>query len=84
MSPEANFHGDQPTAWMEAAKCRDLSLAIFFPPDGVGVEIAKRICAECPVIESCLEYALTERTDHGIWGGRSEPERLRMLRRRRA
>jgi WhiB family redox-sensing transcriptional regulator len=35
------------------------------------------------VKEPCLEYALTYRIDHGVWGGASERERRRILRRRR-
>ena len=58
--------------WMEVGKCKDLSPSIFFPSDGVGVQEAQRICAECPVADQCLEYALTERVDHGVWGGKSE------------
>jgi WhiB family redox-sensing transcriptional regulator len=71
------------TDWMEVGKCKDLSPSIFFPSDGVGVQEAQRICAECPVAEACLEYALVERVDHGVWGGKSERERRRILRRRR-
>ena len=29
--------------------CRDEHPSVFFPSDGVGVEIARRICADCPV-----------------------------------
>jgi WhiB family redox-sensing transcriptional regulator len=68
---------------MLQARCRDDSAGEFFPSDGVGVERARRICAECPVKAECLEYALTYRIDHGVWGGCSERERRRMLRRRR-
>ena len=32
----------------------------------------------------CLEYALANRIDHGVWGGTSERERRRILRRRRS
>lgn len=71
------------TEWMQRGKCRDLSPSIFFPSDGLGVQAAQRICAECPVASECLEYALTERVDHGVWGGKSERERRRILRRRR-
>ena len=46
------------TDWMEVGKCKDLSPSIFFPSDGVGVQEAQRICAECPVADACLEYAL--------------------------
>lgn len=71
------------TDWMAQGKCRDLPPAVFFPNDGLGVQAAQRICAECPVAETCLEYALANRIDHGVWGGRSERERRRILRRRR-
>ena len=33
--------------------------------------------------DQCLEYALRNRIDHGVWGGTSERERRRILRRRR-
>ena len=46
--------------------------AMFFPSDGVGVEIARKLCESCPVKQPCLEYALAERVDHGVWGGCSE------------
>jgi WhiB family redox-sensing transcriptional regulator len=55
----------------------------FFPSDGLGVEAAQRICAACPAKAPCLEYALTNRIEHGVWGGASERERRRILRRRR-
>jgi WhiB family redox-sensing transcriptional regulator len=71
------------TDWMRDGKCRDLPPEVFFPSDGVGVEVARRICADCPVREPCLEYALHYRIDHGVWGGASERERGRIARRRR-
>jgi WhiB family redox-sensing transcriptional regulator len=71
------------TEWMRLGLCRDQSPSKFFPSDGVGVEIARRICADCPVKEPCLEYALEYRVDHGVWGGCSERERRRILKRRR-
>ena len=77
-------HPDHRTpSWMLKAKCREAASSEFFPSDGVGVERARRMCAECPVKAECLEYALTYRIDHGVWGGCSERERRRLLRRRR-
>jgi WhiB family redox-sensing transcriptional regulator len=70
-------------AWMFHARCRGVSPAEFFPSDGTGVETAQRVCAECPVRAECLEYALLNRIEHGVWGGASERERRRILRRRR-
>ena len=68
---------------MDLARCRSLTPSEFFPSDGVGVEVAKRVCAECAVKSECLDYALTHRIDHGVWGGCSERERRRILRSRR-
>ncbi|MFN8035152.1 MAG: WhiB family transcriptional regulator [Acidimicrobiia bacterium] len=69
---------------MKESRCRSYEPSFFFPSDGVGVEAAQRICRECPVKADCLEYALTYRIDHGVWGGASERERRRILRARRA
>ncbi len=78
-----NIDDDTATAWMQDGNCRLYPPATFFPSDGVGVEVARRICAECPVQAPCLEYALLHRIDHGVWGGASERERRRILRSRR-
>lgn len=69
--------------WMAEGSCREQAPSLFFPSDGVGVEVARRICATCPVKEPCLEYALRNGIDHGVWGGASERERRRIARRRR-
>lgn len=71
------------TSWMSHGNCRTVPPSKFFPSDGVGVEIARKVCAGCPVTEPCLEYALANRIDHGVWGGCSERERRRILKRRR-
>jgi WhiB family redox-sensing transcriptional regulator len=72
------------TTFMLHAKCRGMNPSVFFPTDGAGFETARRICLECPVRVECLEYALEHRIDQGAWGGTSERERRRILRRRRA
>ena len=63
--------------------CRDIHPSVFFPSDGVGVDVARQICLDCPAKAPCLEYALRNRIDHGVWGGASERERRRILRQRR-
>lgn len=45
-------------------------------------QAAKQICTVCPLKEQCLEYALENDEDYGVWGGKTEKER-RMLKRRR-
>jgi WhiB family redox-sensing transcriptional regulator len=70
--------------WMLEAKCRGAAPGEFFPSDGSGVERAMRVCQGCPVRDECLEYALEHRIEHGVWGGASERERRRILKRRAA
>ena len=79
------MHDDDPestTAWMASGNCRNYPPAAFFPSDGVGVDRARKICA-VPGQHDCLEYALENRIEHGVWGGCSERERRRILKRRR-
>ena len=70
-------------SWMLRGSCRGAQTRAFFPSDGSGVEAAQRICRACPVQAECLEYALRHRIEQGVWGGASERERRRILRRRR-
>ena len=74
---------DSETAWMADGNCRLHPPATFFPSDGAGVERARKICRNCPVGIQCLEYALEQRIEHGVWGGCSERERRRILKQRR-
>ena len=83
MSDEPQFEYDADYAWMLSGLCREMDPTAFFPSDGVGVDKARKICATCPVQMDCLEYALRNRVDHGVWGGASERERRRILKRRR-
>lgn len=70
--------------WMARGLCTNVPPSTFFPSDGAGVDAARKICATCPVKQLCLEHALVHRIDHGVWGGCSERERRRILKRRRA
>ncbi len=72
---------DEPV-WRMLAECNNYDTRVFFPTDGVGVEVAKKICAECVVRQDCLEEALSRREDHGVWGGTSERERRKILKKR--
>ena len=54
-----------------------------FRPTVSGSTRRARSVTSAPVKPECLEYALTYRIDHGVWGGASERERRRILRRRR-
>jgi WhiB family transcriptional regulator, redox-sensing transcriptional regulator len=70
-------------SWSSRAACRGLDPRLFFPADDEDAGPATAICAECPVREPCLEFALGSREREGVWGGTTERERRRILRRRR-
>lgn len=70
-------------SWSARAACHGLDPTIFFPADEDDAGPAKAICATCAVREPCLENALGEREREGIWGGCTERDRRRILRRRR-
>jgi len=43
---------------------------------------ARAVCAGCPVRLECLNEALSQRIEWGVWGGMTERERRRLLRQR--
>jgi len=73
--------------WQVKAACRGPQAAVFFPPphferkdDKLEREgRAKAICSACSVREPCLDYAVTIREPHGIWGGLNENERRALI-----
>jgi hypothetical protein len=86
-------------AWLEFAICRGMDPTIFHPDpigsrrmtpeerqqvDQAQEDRAKRICAQCPVIEPCLEDALLDspQQDQG-YRGMTTPEERREIRRQR-
>jgi len=73
------------STWRDQARCRGIDPQVFHPADEdeLGAERAKAICATCPVLEPCLELAITSKEQDGIWGGRTALERRRLVRARR-
>jgi len=74
-------------SWRHRAACRFEEPELFFPV-GTGEPAlrqfaeAKSVCRRCPVVSSCLTWALETRQHSGVWGGMSEDERrgLRQVR----
>lgn len=57
--------------WAGAA-CRDgsaVATRLFFSDQLPDIARAKAICAECALIEPCLEGAIERREPWGVWGG---------------
>ena len=74
-------------AWQVKAACRGPQAAVFFPPSHFERKDeklerearAKDICASCAVKADCLDYAISIREPHGIWGGLNEAERKLLM-----
>lgn len=75
--------------WQIRAACRGPQSVVFFPPPQferkdekkAREEQAKDICRSCSVQRPCLDYALSIREPHGIWGGLNESERKDIIKR---
>lgn len=67
--------------WRERSLCPQTDPEIFFPDVGHTANAAKKICNQCEVRAACLEWALASGETSGVWGGLSEAERRRLLRR---
>lgn len=68
--------------WSEDAACVGIHDA-FFPEQGHPATPALRVCRRCPVRAECLEVALANKEDDGIWGG-TTPRQRRAIRKGRA
>ena len=73
---------EEDQAWRIDAACADRSSEEFFlaGDDLEGMRRAQAICAECPVQDECLEFALATNQSLGIWGGTTPNERRRLRR----
>jgi WhiB family redox-sensing transcriptional regulator len=67
--------------WASYAACRDADPDLFFGGEDAQTREAVKICRGCAVRDACLEWALEMRITYGIWGGLTERERRRALRR---
>ena len=69
--------------WVTESACKGLDPMIFYPATDEEATAAKAVCAVCPVQSECLEHAIGQREHNGVWGGATERERQRIIRRRR-
>ena len=79
----SNSKDNKVPVWRQRAACRGVEPDIFYPVSDEEAEDAKAICGQCPVRHLCREWALTTREKEGVWGGATERERRRIIRRRR-
>lgn len=74
-APTPSF-GAEPPEWMASALCAQIDPDLWFPEKGHPSNAAKALCEGCPVKLECLEYGMNDQ--HGIYGGLSARERLRL------
>jgi WhiB family redox-sensing transcriptional regulator len=77
--------------WQMQGTCRTADPEAFFPAEATrgrnraSIEArAKAMCAQCPVIELCLQHAMRVREPYGVWGGLTAEERNQLQRQRAA
>jgi WhiB family redox-sensing transcriptional regulator len=75
-------HARAGLAWQDEALCAEVDPELWFPEKGASTREAKRTCMACEVRSECLEYALDNKINHGVWGGKSDRERNAILRKR--
>lgn len=72
-----NQSANQP--WRAQAECRGTDPNAFIPEGRGSGELlyieSRQICARCPVKTECLQYALDNGEDYGMWGGTTPQER---------
>ena len=77
----------EPETWVEFAACRGIAVREetsdhFFPTsESQMTDLAKEKCPTCPVRAQCLDFALRNHIENGIWGGLTEKERRKLVRR---
>lgn len=70
----------------EPPPCTEVEPETFFPNYGASdeflIRLAKRVCAKCPIITECLEFALETGDQHAVLGGTTPAQRDRIRKRR--
>jgi WhiB family redox-sensing transcriptional regulator len=67
--------------------CKSEDPELFFPEDynhRLSVNKAKAVCQSCPLTTACLEYAMSDSSLDGVWGGTTPQDRKNLRRRKRA
>lgn len=67
--------------------CQEVGICVFFPTDEETdrytpeeASQARRICHKCHMISECLEFAMQENFEYGIYGGMTPAERRALAR----
>ena len=72
--PKLKWEGRE--GWRDEAECKNLDIEMFFGPEGR--RASRKVCADCPVRMDCLEFALVNGIEYGMYGGLTAMERARI------
>jgi Transcription factor WhiB len=74
------FFASLPTFYREA-ECTKMGFDGFFPSHGQASLARKaiKICQQCDVRYECLEYALQQKIEDGVWGGTTATQRKKFI-----
>jgi len=76
LSLVASPPGDGEQGWRPEAACQYTDPEAFFPDLGRRGGAGKKVCARCPVVQQCGQWAIATNEPHGLWGGYLPRERL--------
>lgn len=66
--------------WTDLARCRGMDPDVFFGRNLTEARQAIRTCDRCDVRQACLDYAVAENIEIGVWGGLTERQRRAYVR----
>jgi len=73
--PDLFFDPDEEPPWQDLARCTETDPEIFFVEKGGSTREARAVCQGCEVRAECLQFALDNNEQFGIYGGMSPRER---------
>lgn len=68
--------------WRDLAACRGIDTEMFFSDAAADQNLAKSVCAGCPSVTECRQWAIDAHEKSGVWGGTTPAERTRIVQRR--
>lgn len=66
--------------WQHAGACKGVDTIVFFPSREEESDLSVTICKRCIVKTECLDYAYSHKEKEGTWGGQTEWQRRRQVR----
>lgn len=65
---------ENPT-WEAQATCIQADPELFYAESAQGINEARKVCVDCPVITECFARAVLKGEQYGVWGGHTASER---------